>query len=193
MENPPFNGCISYWTRGFAIAILVFGGYLFSQDLPVFLKFGQRWAWIWKMVTRMMEVMVDSEWWTASHRISLRTSISGRNGTTYVSIWIYPKIITKFQCFSSMITAQFRDSRAVGSIFFVCQKNRSSSSNFQDEELHQICIKPSWTIGQVKHLGQQRLALKPRGFASSDFGNMYRIYSILVLSAGFRFPSSEVP
>ena len=94
MENPPFKGCISYWTRGFAIAMLVFGGYFLAKTLPVFLKFRQRWAWIWKMVTR-----IDSEWWTASHRIPLRTSISGRNGTTYVSIWIYPKISTKHQNF----------------------------------------------------------------------------------------------
>ena len=145
----------------------------------MFLKFRQRWAWIWKMVTR-----IDSEWWTASHRISLRTSISGRNGTTYVSIWRYPKIITKLQNFHQWQLLNSGTPELLGP-FFSFAKNRSSSSNFQDEELHQICIKPSWTIGQVKHLGQQRLALKPRGFASSDCGNMYRIYSILVLRAGF--------
>lgn len=117
------------------------------------------------------DFVANQHLWKKWHHLRIYLKISKNHYTT-------PK-------FSSMTTAQFRDSRAVGSIFFVCQKNRSSSSNFQDEELHQICIKPSWTIGQVKHLGQQRLALKPRGFASSDCGNMYRIYSILVLRAGF--------
>ena len=80
--------------------MLGFGGYLFRPRPSLcFLSFDNdghgygRWSHGWW-----------KSWWIANdgrHLIGFRCelSISGRNGTTYVSIWRYPRIITQFQNF----------------------------------------------------------------------------------------------